>query len=134
VHLSKDSSVRSSRPWLIAAFLLAVAASASAGDLAPSAKVEIDALLDRLGSSQCQFYRNGTWHTAPEAEDHLKVKLDYLVKRGRVSTTEEFIEKAGTRSSISGWAYKVQCPNQAEQPSAAWLATELQQIRKGDGQ
>jgi type III restriction enzyme len=43
---------------------------------------------------------------------------------------EDFIAKAGTRSSLSGRPYKVQCPHQAEEPSALWLGNELIQIRE----
>lgn len=61
------------------------------------------------------------------------MKLGYLVKKGLVTSSEEFIEKAGTRSRISGQPYKVRCPNQEEQPSAVWLGSQLRQIREKHG-
>src|SRR6267143_6959504 len=82
--------------------LLSAAAPARAAELSPSAQTEIDALLNRLGTSKCQFYRNGSWHSGVEARDHLQMKLEYLVEKGLITDSEEFIEKAGTESSMSG--------------------------------
>jgi len=112
--------------------LMLAVAPAHAAELSSSAKTEIDALLNRLETSNCQFYRNGSWHSGSEARDHLQMKLEYLVEKGLITDSEEFIEKAGTESSISGQPYKVRCPNQEEQPSAVWLGSELRKIRQKD--
>jgi hypothetical protein len=112
--------------------LMLAAAPAHAAELSSSAKTEIDALLSRLGTSKCQFYRNGSWHSGSEARDHLQMKLEYLVEKGLITDSEEFIEKAGTESSMSGQPYKVRCPNQEEQPSGVWLRSELRKIRQKD--
>jgi hypothetical protein len=110
--------------------LVLAATVAVAGELPQTAKVEIGALLGALEVSGCRFYRNGTWHTAAEAKDHLQMKLDYFVKRDRIATAEEFIEKAGTKSSLSGQDYKVACPGQDEEPSAVWLGDALRNLRE----
>src|SRR5260370_520607 len=47
------------------------AAPAHAAELSPSAQTEIDALLNRLGTSKCQFYRNASWHSGSEDRDLL---------------------------------------------------------------
>ena len=112
--------------------LMLAAVPAHAAELSASAQTEIDALLNRLGTSKCQFYRNGSWHSGSEARDHLQMKLDYLVEKGLVVDSEGFIELAGTKSSMSGQSYKVRCPNQTEQPSAVWLGSELRKIRQKD--
>ena len=112
--------------------LLFAAVPAHAAVLSSSAQAEIDALLNRLGASKCQFYRNGSWHSGSQARDHLQMKFDYLVEKGLITDSEEFIEKAGTESSISGQPYKVRCPNQEDQPSAVWLGSELRKIRQKD--
>jgi uncharacterized protein DUF5329 len=118
---------------LIGLVLLLVAAMpAYAAELSASAQTEIDALLNRLGTSKCQFYRNGSWHSGSEARDHLQMKLDYLVEKGLITDSEQFIKEAGTKSSMSGQPYKVRCPNQKEQPSAVWLGSELRKIRQKD--
>jgi hypothetical protein len=120
-------------PRLIGLVLLMLAAAtAHAAELSSSAKTEIDALLNKLKTSTCQFYRNGSWHSGSEARNHLQMKLEYLVEKGLITDSEEFIEKAGTKSSISGRPYKVRCPNQKEQPSAVWLRSELRKIRQRD--
>lgn len=59
---------------------------------------------------------------------HLQQKLDYLENKGLVSTSEDFIDRAATGSSISGKAYSVDCNGQ-KQPSADWLKDELKRIR-----
>lgn len=112
--------------------LMLAAAPAHAAELSSSAKTEIDALLSGLGTSSCQFYRNGSWHSGSEAKDHLQMKLEYLVARGLITDSEDFIEKAGTKSSVSGRPYKVRCPNQPAEPSAVWLGSELRRIRQKD--
>jgi len=60
------------------------------------------------------------------------MKLEYLAEKGLITDPEEFIEKAGTESSISGQPYKVRCPNQEEHPSAVWLGSALRKIRQKD--
>lgn len=100
-----------------------------AAELSSTAKTETAVLLNELQSSGCQFYRNGSWHTGAEARNHLQMKLDYLVRRGRIATSEEFIEKAATKSSMSGQPYLVRCPDEKELPSAAWLGERLRRLR-----
>ncbi len=102
-----------------------------AASLPPSARGEIESLLSRLASSGCQFKRNGSWHTAVEAQAHLRRKLDYLENKGAIASAEQFIERAATQSSISGKQYQVQCGNHTPVPSSQWLHTELQALRAG---
>lgn len=114
-------------PALLAAYLFASQACAAA--LAPAARVEIDSLLSRLAASDCQFKRNGAWHTAGEAQAHLVRKLEYLLDRGAVASAEQFIERAATKSSMSGQAYLVKCGANPAVPSGKWLYSELQALR-----
>jgi hypothetical protein len=110
------------------------AAPAHATGLSSSAKTEIDALLTRLGASECQFNRNGSWYSASKARDHMQTKLNDLIKKGRITSAEDFIEQAASRSSFSGKPYMVLCPSQDEVPSAVWLGDELRKIREGHSQ
>ncbi len=103
------------------------AASASAAELPAPARLEVDGLLTALGTSDCRFYRNGQWYGGMEAQEHLRMKYDYL--KGRLSSTEEFIKEAATQSSLSGEPYQVKCPNQPAQPSAVWLGERLRERR-----
>ncbi len=92
-------------------------------------QVEISHLLSYLAASDCDFYRNGNWYDAPEARDHLQRKLDYLAKRSLVGTTEDFISRAASSSSMSGEEYLVRCPGATPVKSRTWLAEELQRYR-----
>jgi len=103
--------------------------SAAAAPLAASAREEIDTLLSRLEASACNFNRNGTWYTAAEAKSHLLRKLKFLESRDEVQSTEQFIERAASGSSITGKPYLVICGNDAPVPSAAWLRAQLQSMR-----
>ena len=115
--------------WLFAGALLGML-SASAWAAPPAqAEREIERLIGALGASGCEFQRNGTWYPASEAQAHLRRKYDYLRKRDLVDTAEQFIERAGTRSSMSNKAYAVRCPGKAAVPSAQWLGARLSELR-----
>ena len=90
---------------------------------------EINFLLSYIGSSGCEFYRNGTWSDSKTAQTHLRGKYNYLVARNQINTTEDFIERAATESSLSGQSYKVRCHGSATVPSKQWLRDELTRIR-----
>lgn len=97
---------------------------------APSAKAkaEIAGLMDALSNSGCRFQRNGSWHGAAEARTHLQRKYDYLLKKDKVDTAEQFIERAASRSSLSGRAYRVECGG-SEQDASSWFGQQLQRLR-----
>jgi hypothetical protein len=103
-------------------------------ELSAAARSEAEQLLTVLGSSSCEFYRNGNWHAPSEAKAHLRKKYDYLLKKGMIGSTEDFIAKGATQSSISGESYQVRCPNKAAQPSSVWLSNELRALREGTRQ
>lgn len=120
------------RCFTLGVFILALSIASAPGraaELSAASRAEIDALLDRLGQSGCEFNRNGSWYDAPKAKAHLARKLDYLLDRKLVASTEQFIELAGSKSSKSGKTYSVRCRSEDPVPSAAWLTTELQKIR-----
>jgi hypothetical protein len=114
---------------LAATVLCAATGSAVAAPLPPPARAEVDALMARLQTSGCEFNRNGSWYSGAEAKAHLLNKLDYLEGKGLAQSTEQFIERAATSSSMSGAAYQVRCPGRPVQPSAQWLTAELQALR-----
>jgi hypothetical protein len=95
----------------------------------PQARVEIEALFARLGDSACRFERNGRWHDAARAQKHLRRKYDYLVERDQVPDTETFIDRAASRSSLSGKSYRVRCGDAAPVPSRDWFEVELARLR-----
>lgn len=109
---------------------LALASSAAlAAPTAPSVRAEIDGLLAELQRQQCRLQRNGSWHSADEARQHMLRKLAYLEERGTLASAEQFIEQAATQSSRSGKAYQVQCGSAAALPSRDWLLATLRAQR-----
>jgi uncharacterized protein DUF5329 len=113
----------------VACGALTASAFAWAGELSSVAQKEITQLLDRIETSNCSFGRNGDWYPPAEARKHLQMKVDYMVKRNMLGSTEEFISKAATASSVSGEAYQIRCGTQAPVASATWLTAELKRIR-----
>lgn len=115
---------------LVPLFTCLLCAAAYAAEIAPAMPGEVSGLFNDLEHSGCQFYRNGSWYSGPEARAHLQKKYDYLLDKGVLVTTEDFIDKGATESSFSGKPYQVQCPGDAQpQPSAVWLRGELQKLR-----
>ncbi len=92
-------------------------------------QIEVNFLLGYVDGSACEFYRNGTWRDSKAAQEHLRDKYKYLVARNQINTTEDFIEMAATKSSLSGQPYKVRCNGGATVTSNQWLRDELTRFR-----
>ena len=90
---------------------------------------EIDHLLNFVANTSCQYDRNGTIHTGPEARDHINMKYEYYKKK--VKTAEDFIEYSATKSKISGRRYKINCTGEESVNASDWLLQELQAFREG---
>ena len=113
--------------FLIAVLFTGILPQATAASVA---EVEIGQLLGYLERSGCAVYRNGSWYNASDARAHLEKKYRYLLDKGLVETTEDFIDRAATASSMSGKPYQVKCDGREPVSSAEWLTTELQRLRK----
>lgn len=92
-------------------------------------ETEVPQLLARMESSGCEFYRNGTWASSSKARAHLERKYRAMRARDLISTTEEFIERGATQSSMSGEPYRVRCDGGPGIESAVWFRQELQRLR-----
>lgn len=116
---------------LLAASVLAVLSlGAAAAPTPPAIRAEIDALMAKMSASNCQFERNGSWHSAPEARQHLLRKLQYIEKRREtLASAEQFIDVAASKSSFSGKPYRVKCGSGEAVPSREWLTRELKALR-----
>ncbi|MCE2744896.1 MAG: DUF5329 domain-containing protein [Burkholderiales bacterium] len=101
----------------------------TAAPTAAPVRAEIEALLNQLQVSGCQFNRNGSWYSGSEAKQHLLRKLEYIEGRGTIQSTEQFIELAASKSSFSGRAYLVKCAGQAPVASQVWLIQQLAVVR-----
>lgn len=120
--------VRSVRALVVSCGACA-ALGAAAAELSQVARKEITLLLERIEASNCSFGRNGSWYPPSQARKHLQMKLDYMVQRNMLGSTEEFIAKAASSSSISGEPYQIRCGTQPAVASAVWLNAELKRIR-----
>ena len=87
---------------------------------------EIDHLLNFIKTSDCIFIRNSSRHDSEEAVKHIEKKYNYLKKR--IKSTEDFIQGAATKSSLSGKPYMIIC-NGREMITADWLRAELKRYR-----
>jgi hypothetical protein len=119
---------------LLVVFGLALAVTPAVGSVAatpPAAVAEIRYLLEAMGSSGCQFYRNGSWNSPAVAQEHLRGKYERLVAKGSIQSAEDFIVMAATRSSVSGRAYAVQCAGALPTGSDLWLGEQLRRYRAG---
>ncbi len=91
---------------------------------------EINYLLRYIGDSGCEFKRNGTWNNnSKTAESHVRGKYDYLARQGRIDTAQDFIDKAATKSSLSGQPYEIRCGGDLAMPSSLWLSDALARYR-----
>ena len=87
---------------------------------------EIEHLLQYIDASHCSFIRNGKAHDSSDAVAHIRKKYAYI--KSRIKTTEDFIQYAATKSSVSGQAYEVICDNK-KLATAEWLEQELSRFR-----
>ena len=109
--------------------LLCLGAGSALSATPATSQREIAGLLDALGRSECRFERNGAWHDAAQARAHLQRKYDWLRKRGKAGNAEQFIERAASRSSLTGRAYHVRCPGKAQVEAGSWFRTLLAKLR-----
>ena len=89
---------------------------------------EINHLLSFVESTECKYERNGIQHNGVDAVAHIKKKYDYF--EDDIDTAEDFIELSATKSTMSGKAYKVHCPDEDVITSKKWLLDELAAFRK----
>ena len=91
--------------------------------------VEIDFLLKSIGSSNCTFIRNGEHHDSRAAEEHLRTKY----RRGKryATSSEKFIERLASKSSLSKKLYYIECEGEEKVPSGDWLMERLGEYRTG---
>jgi hypothetical protein len=114
----------SDRRRCVAAIFAAAAVCAVATAQSPRREQPlIDALLRAVADSGCEIERNGSLHSAREAEAHLRMKLERA--GGRVQTAQQFIEQVASASSTSGRPYRMVCPGQPIVDARPWLEARL---------
>ena len=96
----------------------------------PQTETEVTYLLEFVQASACQFNRNDTWYNGKDARLHLEMKYDSLVSKGSITKAEDFIDKAASKSSLSGRNYQIRCQDGKTISSAPWFTDELKRYRK----
>jgi hypothetical protein len=124
-----DSTMRYITQFALAACLWTLTVPLYAAPTADATRNEINALLTALQSSGCDFNRNGSWYSGPDARAHLQKKFEYLEKSSALTSTEQFIALGASQSSSSGQAYLVRCPGAPALESKVWLNTQLKVLR-----
>ena len=114
------------RLFLLSIVLLLITSGASS-DVPPEQAAEVEHLINYLADSNCRMVRNGRAHSAKDGAKHMQRKYKYF--RDEISSTEEFIEFAGTKSTRSGRLYEVLCIGQEREFSRDWLLVELKVYR-----
>ena len=114
---------------LILVVLVFCSGSISAGMENKAAK-EILYLFDYLENSNCEFNRNGSWYGPYEAAKHLARKYRWLVNKGLINSAEQFIDRAASRSSLSGKSYLVRCGDSKPIKSFDWFTDKLNKFRE----
>ena len=118
------------RLFLVATVLSSLSGAVCAAPLPqPQTETEVTHLLEFVQASACQFNRNDTWYNGKDARLHLEMKYDSLASRGAISKAEDFIDKAASKSSLSGRNYQIRCQDGKTISSAQWLAEELKRYR-----
>ena len=95
----------------------------------PVAQVEIDYLLGFIEGSGCAFYRNGSRYDAMQAGSHLREKYAALAAADRIATSDVFIDKVASQSSLTGRPYEVECAGHGRMLTAPWLRAALARFR-----
>ena len=75
-----------------------------------------------------KFIRNGGEHSAGDAVDHMRRKWERGKKE--IRTAREFIEKVGSRSSLSGEAYRIRFQDGREVTAAEFFGKKLEEMER----
>jgi hypothetical protein len=102
-----EGAMKKNLLWLLALLSL-MGGYAFAQDSSEAAKIRY--LIGSVETLQgVTFLRNGVEYDARKAADHLRLKL--RMAEDRVKTAEDFIRLCGSKSSLSGEAYRMRFPD-----------------------
>lgn len=103
------------------------AATPAAAALSPGDRCICEALIADLQTQQdLIFIRNGDEHSAEEAADHLRMKLDGSA--GRLNSVDDFIDKTAAGSWITGREYQVMAADGSVMTARQFLRAKLQTL------
>jgi hypothetical protein len=75
------------------------------------------------------FIRNGSEHSAKDAADHLRMKLQRA--GGRVKTADDFIRLCASQSYMSGEEYKIRFSDGSVMKAGDFFRNKLRQYNSG---
>jgi uncharacterized short protein YbdD (DUF466 family) len=109
-------------PLLLLMLLSLISGYAYAQDSSEAAKIRY--LIGSVEALQgVTFLRNGGEYDARKAADHLRLKLK--TAGNRVKTAEDFIRLCGSKSSVSGEAYRMRFPDGTTMYAEAFFRERL---------
>ncbi len=74
------------------------------------------------------FWRNGEYHTAKEAAEHLRLKFKNA--GSKIKTAKQFIDNIATKSSMTGTVYKIKFKDGKIVESKTFLYQKLGELNK----
>ena len=110
--------------WVVQMAFVAQSAAESPIDLSQT----VEHLIDYVAKSGRTFIRNGQENDSTKAAEHIRSKFNYY--KDSISTPEDFIEKAASKSLMSGQPYLVKFADGTTEPVSEWLSKELAVYRK----
>jgi len=109
-------------PLLLLMLLSLISGYAYAQDSSEAAKIRY--LIGSVEALQgVTFLRNGGEYDARKAAEHLRLKLK--TAGNRVKTAEDFIRLCGSKSSVSGEAYRMRFPDGTTMYAEAFFRERL---------
>ncbi len=100
---------------------------ANAADLPAAEKTKIEALISKIENlGEAKFIRNGSEYDAKTAAKFLRGKWEKKAKE--IASAKDFIDKAATKSDMSGKPYMIQLKGQAATPCGDYLKAELEKL------
>lgn len=116
-------------PLIFIIIILSVASRpAYAAQPQPGLEQTVQYLLEYVSGSGLTFIRNASEYSGQEAAEHMKNKYEHF--KDKISTAEDFIDWAASKSLMTGRPYLVIMENGTTIPTRDWLATVLADYRK----
>ena len=109
--------------------LILLPVSAASESFGLDSEQEIGHLLQFIEHSECTFIRNNESYSGVRAREHIQKKFNYIKKRKKEVSAEQFIKYAASQSSLSKKPYTVNCGTRTL-TSESWLIGELKQYRQ----
>jgi hypothetical protein len=91
-------------------------------------QAKIDALLERIRTSDATFVRNGVEYDGKKAAAHLKTKLFFA--GSRVQTAKDFVLGVASHSEQSGLSYEIRPKQGGTRPLKDWLLENLGELER----